>query len=56
MLKIVLAGLVINGTLTIEEAEYIREKLGYNRAPSTVKGVVEAIQKTREQFLKEKNI
>ena len=44
MLMIALAGLVLNGILTIEQAECVDRRMGTRKVPKTVKECVEQIQ------------
>jgi len=50
MLRVTLAGLVLQGVLTVEEAEFIDEYLSHFVVPETVKEVVETIDKLKYEF------
>lgn len=52
MLRIALAGLVLQKVLSLEEAEYIDKKLSLSTVPSTVKEIIEEIKKTKRKFKK----
>lgn len=52
MLTVVLAGLVLQKVMTLEEAEFVREKLGNKPVPPTIKEAVEAIESLLKEFRK----
>jgi len=56
MLKIILAGLVINKIYTLQEAEYISSVLGDKPIPKTVKEVIKEIERVRKEYRKLKRI
>jgi len=47
MLKIALAGLVLNKVITLEQAEKINEKLKYQVCPDTVTEIVKMIEESK---------
>ena len=52
MLKVVLAGLVLNGVLTIQQAKIVEKKLSNRKVPKTLEQTVMELQKTIEETKK----
>lgn len=50
MLRIALAGLVLQKIISLEEAEWIDDDLGIKSVPETVQGVIEEIELARERY------
>ena len=54
MLRLLLAWLIIQKVIKLDEAEYILEQLKEKQIPATIKETIENIKKTRKEFKKSK--